>query len=284
MNDSISIGDLAAILTIGGVTIYVLGLVGLTIPIFRAFAEDLTTAWYAVSLMPRTVVAGEGVRIWVRIPLILMALLVIPILLPTIVYDLIPRIRSSIPGIPTAAATAPGVILTLVLTAIVVTIAFSISYLAHSQRRHLAYSQLRFDRNSFVFTVTLTAAGLGITELVFYIGTKNVLYETLLLFAGSFLIGVPWAILREPPLPRVRVMKHVGLIEGENSSPTEVQGHLVNHSDGFWHLFDDNSTELLSIPDAQVLEVRILGREQQHLAERPRKPDEDAEPGAEKAK
>jgi hypothetical protein len=38
--------------------------------------------------------------------------------------------------------------------------------------------------------------------------------------------------------------------------PTSTEGHLVVHSDGFWHLFEDNG-ELLSLPDAQVLDVRV---------------------------
>src|SRR5215212_8406508 len=63
-----SIGDLATILTVAGVSIYVLGLIGLAIPILREFTGDITTAWYAVSLVPKTVVAGEGVRIWMGRP------------------------------------------------------------------------------------------------------------------------------------------------------------------------------------------------------------------------
>jgi len=40
----LSIGDLAAIVTVAGVTIYVLGLVGLAIPIYRTFTDDVATA------------------------------------------------------------------------------------------------------------------------------------------------------------------------------------------------------------------------------------------------
>jgi hypothetical protein len=63
-----SIGDLATILTVAGVSIYVLGLTGLAIPIRREFTGDISTAWYAVSLVPKTVVAGQGVRIWIQRP------------------------------------------------------------------------------------------------------------------------------------------------------------------------------------------------------------------------
>jgi hypothetical protein len=71
VDNSIGIGDLAAIITAAGITIYVLGLVGLALTIRLEFTEDLSTAWYAASLLPRTIVAGQGVRIWLGLPIIL---------------------------------------------------------------------------------------------------------------------------------------------------------------------------------------------------------------------
>ena len=64
------IGNLVAILTASGVSIYVFGLVGLTIPV-RNMTNDLSTAWYITALVPRIVVAGQGARIWLRWPLII---------------------------------------------------------------------------------------------------------------------------------------------------------------------------------------------------------------------
>jgi hypothetical protein len=69
MNDAIGIGDLVAVVTAGGLAIYVMGLVGLSITIRRTFTGDISTAWYAVSLLPRVVVAGQGVRIWLGWPI-----------------------------------------------------------------------------------------------------------------------------------------------------------------------------------------------------------------------
>jgi hypothetical protein len=37
----------------------------------------MATAWYAVSLLPRTVVAGQGVRTWVQWPLLLTAIMLL---------------------------------------------------------------------------------------------------------------------------------------------------------------------------------------------------------------
>ena len=66
MDNAIGIAQLATLLTAAGVAIYVLGLVGLALSINLTFTEKWFTAWYAVSLMPRTVVAGQGVQIWRR--------------------------------------------------------------------------------------------------------------------------------------------------------------------------------------------------------------------------
>jgi hypothetical protein len=64
VDNAIGIAQLATLLTAAGVAIYVLGLVGVALSVNLTFAENWATAWYAVSLMPRTVVAGQGVRIW----------------------------------------------------------------------------------------------------------------------------------------------------------------------------------------------------------------------------
>jgi hypothetical protein len=66
MDTPISVADLLTYLTTSGVAIYVVGLVGLAIAIRLELTDDISTAWYAVALLPRTIVAGQGVRIWLR--------------------------------------------------------------------------------------------------------------------------------------------------------------------------------------------------------------------------
>jgi len=85
------------------------------------------------------------------------------------------------------------------------------------------------------------------------------IYKIPLLFAGTFLIGVPRAIVADSPLPQVEITKQVGTTMESSSSLTEVAGHLLAHSDGFWHIFDKNN-DLLSIPDDQVSSVRIVSK------------------------
>jgi hypothetical protein len=56
-----------AIALLGGLT-YGLGLLALWIPIWRAYTHSASSAWYAVSLVPKTVVAGLGLAQLVAIP------------------------------------------------------------------------------------------------------------------------------------------------------------------------------------------------------------------------
>ena len=59
---NISFGEISALLAVAAIGIYLVGLFALWFPISRTFTGDFTSAWYAVSLLPRTVVAGQGVR------------------------------------------------------------------------------------------------------------------------------------------------------------------------------------------------------------------------------
>jgi hypothetical protein len=86
---------------------------------------------------------------------------------------------------------------------------------------------------------------------------------TMLLFVGSFIVGVPAGLSVEPPLPTVEVTKMNG--------HSAIRGRLVSHSEGFWHLFvepnSEVSYELLAIPDSEVLTVRIIGAADANRAE-----------------
>jgi len=75
------------------------------------------------------------------------------------------------------------------------------------------------------------------------------------LFIGGFIFGIPIAVLADPPLPKVSITSPAKVaIEGV---PVPLEGYLVAHIDGFWHLFDEQRNELLSIPDDKVLVARI---------------------------
>jgi hypothetical protein len=255
VDNSISIGDLAAINTAGGAVIYVLGLIGFTVPIYRAFTNDRSTAWYAVSLLPRTVVAGQGVRIWVRYPLLVTTLALLsswfgPIVSPqrSEPVDTDPRIL----GIDITTLTALSLLVALLLFGTVI----------------VGGLKIRMWRKGWKDTRALLEEliilSLPVVGLIIFVGVQTLgealplAYKIPAIFAGSFLVGLPDAIRRTPPLPEVEITEQPrGDTTKGNASPT--RGYLVAHRDGFWHLFDQNNA-LLSIPDERVLQVSAVRR------------------------
>jgi hypothetical protein len=266
VDDSIGIGDLATILTVGGVTIYILGLIGLVIPIRRVFTGDLSAAWYAVALIPKTVVAGHGARIWLRLPVVITALalfattlqallpktsafLAVAIYLGALVYmwkRIVTPLRSEPPAEVAVSLVMVGVFLSWLLG----------SYPVISALYGLTGNQH-----------LLPEIGIG-TRVGWHVETtyhplvsylfveRSFIVNVLLLLIGGFFYGLPLAISASPPLPEVKVhfIKQEDDNEEENSNP--LKGHLLAHADGFWHLFDGKNV-LRSIPDAQVLDIRM---------------------------
>jgi hypothetical protein len=109
---------------------------------------------------------------------------------------------------------------------------------------------------SLYYGRALKALGIAVDENSFAIGI-------LLILLGGFVLGAPSALVFKPPLPRVKLE-----IDNESSNPSVAmqqgsnshEAWLVAHSDGFWHLFLDESGELQSIPDGQVRVVRTRGK------------------------
>jgi hypothetical protein len=258
VDNSIGIGDLAAILTVAGVTIYVLGLIGLAIPIYREFAQDLTTAWYVVALVPKTVVAGQGVRIWLQWPVVFASLFLISAALESIS--------------PTASLVLLfGILLAAAFFVGAKTADLAIMKPAGSDRARFRGS---FTVSLLVILMFLLI-GFGGTTIffasLFLTGNTEQVYKSdvsfllslfpershffFLLLLGSFLLGILPAITATPPLPRVDIIKKDEGNRDENSDP--LKGYLVAHSAGFWHLFAENK-DLLAIPDDQVSYVRVV--------------------------
>jgi len=224
VDSSIGIGDLAALVTVAGATIYVLGLVGLAIPIYRTFTHDMPTTWYAVTLLPKIVVAGQGVRIWVQWPLVMTAAMLLIIwLLP------------AVPGIQ-----------------FLVLVGFLVYVSVHARRGH------KLSRIGAFISSGLAGAGGAIVSVGSVWLEEGVQLEFIMaLFVGSFLIGLPMTLAANPPLPKVEISKHAGAtMEGDSGA---IKGYLVAHTDGFWHLLVENN-QLLSIPDAHVLAVQTGGK------------------------
>jgi hypothetical protein len=265
----------------------VLGLIGLAIPISRSLAGNLSAAWYAVSLVPRTVVAGHGVRIWMRWPLVIAALLLLGIL---------GVLRIVLPAGP------PTTYLMVVVVAWLVIALISAKYIEDRVRievrntlvghlvghiKAIPYWLVTAVPNSIGFACLLIGASMffepgpadpairpAIREAAPILfpseGGPYVFRGILVFLISSFFFGMPFALWASLPLPRVKVTKQPeGKIEG---APHPLEGWLVAHSDGFWHLLvvakkqkeqlhPYEQREFLSIPDANVLEVRMLAEE-----------------------
>jgi len=67
---SIDIAGAATLITILATTMYVLGLMALGYPVYSRITKNSSTALYVVSVVPKTVVAGHGMRFLLGIPLV----------------------------------------------------------------------------------------------------------------------------------------------------------------------------------------------------------------------
>jgi len=283
-DNSMGIGDLAALFTVAGVAIYVLGLVGLAIPIRRSLGGNISAAWHVVSLIPKTVVAGQGVRIWMRRSLVIFALLILGITVVRIVLS----------------ASSPKVYLMAVIVLWLGTTLFSWFYLEDRARIQVRGALEKLVK-PWVFNLAIAVPNVvGFTCLLIGVslffergpevlivpaireaapilvpsGGGPYLFSGIVLFlVGSFFLGLPFALWDAIPLPKVKVTKqNEGKIEGV---PDPLEGLLVAHSDGFWHLLVlareqkqqkqqldlYEQREFLSVPDATVLAVRTLAGE-----------------------
>jgi hypothetical protein len=235
-----------------------MGLLGLSVTIRFNLARDFTTAWYAVSLLPRTVVAGQGVRLWLMWPIIAMVILVPTAHITNDVYTLITvSIVTSLLAVASFflilmlrirrehRTPVRRLVRRLVLVLIVLYIPATLGSLIMTQgAKFLA----QFPTEATFFSGALDALGIAVDKNSFAIGI-------ILILLGGFVIGVPSAIVFRPPLPLVTLE-----MPNETSSPSiamkqgsnPLVGWLVAHSDGYWHLFLDESRELQSIPDEKV--------------------------------
>jgi len=84
----------SAFITVAVAATYILGFLTLGWPIYRKITRNSSTTIYAVFLMPTKLVAGQGIRIFGRMPLMLIAaiFLEIPFGVPIIIFSLLPLI------------------------------------------------------------------------------------------------------------------------------------------------------------------------------------------------
>jgi hypothetical protein len=247
VNDMISVADLAALVTVIGVSVYVAGLLGLTIAIrVRTLTDDILTAWYVVTLLPRPDVAGQGVKIWLTWPL--------PIALLIVMLDTFAE-HFGISG--TLDKITPFIGLMVLAFFLVLTL------------RHMKEEKDDYLKGHYIAATVIAAAGgllmsegsllvvRGAREAdipVIRVLTHGEFFGLIVFIIGSLFVGVAGAAVLSQPLPRV----YVDPDRTFSSPPPAFLAHdlyLVAHSEGHWHFVDDDENKLVSVPDRVVLAV-----------------------------
>src|SRR5215218_8375173 len=89
-NSGIGLGEVAALITVAAVLTYLLGLIAIVWPVYRRITNDIHIAWYAASLMPRTVVTWQGIHSFLGLPITMTLVVITGLLLSRFFEELIP--------------------------------------------------------------------------------------------------------------------------------------------------------------------------------------------------
>lgn len=251
---SVNLVQIAASITVLGAAIYVIGLIALCWPIFRSLTSDASTAMYAASLVPRTVVAGQGVRIFVGFPLIAALCLITAVSMPRIQSKILEWV-----SIPLEEGHwLHQAILALTATLIALFFIWSVKRLRAEGLFDFFFAPLTHSSASpfGLFSIALSAIG-GAVGGWLILTTEQVGWETVFLalvffFGGIALSSVPDAVSIEPPLPKVNVIRTTKA--GES---IEYKGRLLTHSEGHWYIFHEEEKFLRMVPDDNVEVVCI---------------------------
>ena len=249
------VAEVAALITVVGAAIYGLGLLGLAWPIHKRWDNDASTTWYAMSLIPRAVVAGQGIRIFVGFPTIMATLLLAWWLI------VFPILRLLSVAVSDLAAWAVGIFALLVL------VAGGYWLLRGKYRRRLQWLLGPTPENPrsreliwitiglaipIIFVAGRLAAGAMDIQATFpfiKVDFSMLLAAIALTFFASFLLQLIDATAIDPPLPTVEI----ALSDG---SQRVLEGKLLTHIEGVVYYFDEHH-KLTSMPDSNVLSIRV---------------------------
>jgi hypothetical protein len=254
-----ALGALAAIITALAALTYVLGIVALWIPIARAYTGDYSTALYAASLVPRTVVIGQGVRSWFG-----------PALYITILFSVLSVLWFSLGSFLQESFRkwwlpiwSSGVIVYMTLAAL----------LAYELHLDLSPHKPWREMHGATLTWTIVSWALyfsGLAGVFAYAWRKEggrdrllrkpdreaifhpkawiagLRYATLV-FLVVMIASIPADAAKDPPLPTVAI---------SGASEREMGGYLLAHSDATWYILNREGL-LMAIPDDEIEAVRI---------------------------
>ncbi len=235
--------ELAALISVPPALLYAVGLCTLWIQISQTYwSLNLTTAWYAASLAPKSVALGQGVRaFWAILPVsfLLSFLVMLFVYVYNRFYQKDPTFRGKEPvtfllGMFTIALLAISFLLTDYSLALLQLLRFLVGFLAFYSLWFLAFRHVGQHRS-------LTPYPAGMYQLLRYI------------LIGSLLIAVLWpGNLQLPYL--VRGLNETGGPYKEDYSPMDdaiefriTEGRLLTVSGGYWHVLSCGG-EYVTIP------------------------------------
>ena len=251
----IGFAEVAALVTVMGAAIYGLGLLGVAWSLHKRWNNDASTTWYALSLMPRMLVAGQGMRILIGFPTIMATLLLLWWLL------VFPTVRLLSAAVSNLAAVAVNIFALVALGA-------GIYWLMRSKYRQriqwLLGPNPEFPRYRWLIWITVGLAiptyyvagrlAAGAMEVqgefpFITVDSDLLLIAITLTFLASFLLQLIDATAISPPLPTVEIAM-------SDAAQTVLEGKLLTHFEGVVYFFDEQR-RLTSMPDSKITSVRV---------------------------
>jgi len=227
----VTFAEIAALITALAAAVYVLGLVALFIPNSLAYTGDFSTAWYAVSLVPKTVVAGHGVRQLLAQPLLGIFLVVALVLLNYWVSKRFGRVWLRRMN---AILSIGGVVVLVLMPGP-----------RNVEPTPETITPLDVLREAIIALIGVAVVILGSYWAARYSRQGRFLLAAISVFAGLFLASLLRVTTNDPPLPRVDI-----------SGTEEIQGRLVTHYDRVWYVFTEQGN-LVAVPDEKAGIVRV---------------------------
>ncbi len=290
---SLDIPAIATLITISATTIYVLGLMALGYPVYSRITKNSSTALYVVSVVPRTVVAGHGVRFLLGIPLIWTLLFAAFLSVPRLVQDWVDvssnyiehpvwdqTITTFLSGLPVIASIAIVLVLLGLHEVLSAAGLYNIFY-PYSSLRSIAGGEnprpasitdtvdppdeagerdlRKFFAPSLFIANVIGCLGGAVGGLILAIegwSWKTLFWALLIVIIINFVANMLTVVSIRPPMPKVKVIR-IGENEGkppeQSKPPEQIKGYLIAHSDGLWYIFDEKYKVLQTIRDDKAV-------------------------------
>lgn len=219
--------------------LYALGLAALWVQISTTYTQDFAVAWYAASLVPNTMVLGQGIHVFWEELLWL-------IVLALVTYTPVRRSFSHRPGTPAMSSRAKKTMIGI-LIAILFTMYLLITFVELPEDPVGTFPLFRVAS----FACGTASALLAALVLVWNAERGTPLHTRILvmlaiLYMGAFGIGIFDSALDEPPLPSVTL----------NAAGTDnIEGQLLVHAEGYWHILTREGS-VVSVPDNEARLVK----------------------------